>query len=1122
MSALLAETVHVARRFTRAVRVDADFSDPTALDGYVCAQSTVEALLLMARHRAATGHGAFTWTGPYGSGKSSLAVALAALAAGADPQAEKLLRYIRPNDRRELVRAFRPDATRWSIAPVVGRREDPAAVIEQTLVGVVRGRCGLSRSRGETLHAWAARIAADRSHAGLLLLVDEMGKFLEGAARGDGDVHLFQELAETAARSGGRLVVVGILHQAFDEYAHRLAREARDEWLKVQGRFLDIPINLAAEEQLDLIGRAIEAQKPVALPVTATVARGLTGSRFGDAATLEERLAACWPLHPLVAALLGPISRRRFGQNQRSLFGFLNSVEPAGFQAFLQTTEVRPDAIYPVARLWDYLHINLEPAILASPDGHRWSTALEALSRAETKGATEAHLALLKAVALIDLFKDRSGLQATPEILGSVLAGGEDAEALLADLARWSVVIYRSHAGTFAIYAGSDFDIEAAVEEARRAGVAVDYRRLAQRAAVQPILAKRHYEATGALRWFEVELTPLHEVEDRVRTYKPAPGAAGLFLLVISAHAEGRGEARKTLMRAADAAGERLVVCGWTRDSYMIREMAADLAALEHVRANRPELEGDAIARREVDARLSRLAADLEDRLSDAIDRVDWFLPHAAHAVIDARVAGPAGLSVLASRLADWRYPQAPRLPNELLNRTKPSSNAQAAVRALLHAMVERGAKRRLGIDNYPPEAGLHMSLLEATGLHRLADDGRTWAFAAPPPSDPANLHPLWAATDQRLATIPEGCSVGDLFTLWRAPPFGLRDGLLPVLLLAYLLSRASQSAVYLEGVFRPTVDTFLVDRLLQDPASVRLRRVELSDVHTDFISALADALSTPDALVAPTALEVARAVVGRVRQLPSWTQRTSKLSDRALVLRDRVKASDDPGRLVLEELPRTLETGLGDLAGVSLARRVLELLAELRDGYPRMLADLDRLLRHELRVRGDGDQGLAALQHRAKNVQGLAGNFRLDALATRLLGFTGSVEDIEGIASLAANKPPRDWVDRDVDAARVELAVLAQQFLKAEGFGRLKDRVDGRVAFAVYISDPRYPEPQSREIELTPEERRIAEALAGRMGALLESQGATYDIAIAALASLGLSLGQPAAPDIAPIAAIA
>lgn len=1113
MIPVLASQVRVARRFTRAIRVDSDLHDAAALDGYVCAQSAVEALLLMARHREGTGHGAFTWTGPYGSGKSSLAVALAALTAGDQPRAEKLLGSIRQADRDELTRAFRATNLRWTIAPVVGRREDPERVISAAIESATNGRRGLARGRGEPIHKWAARIAADPGHAGLLLLVDEMGKFLEGAARDDGDVHLFQEIAETAARSNGRLMMVGILHQAFDEYAHRLAREARDEWMKVQGRFLDIPINLAGEEQLELIGRAIEGPKPEPDAATAIVAQVLQGARFGESATLERRLAACWPLHPVVASLLGPISRRRFGQNQRSLFGFLNSVEPAGFQAFLQESACEGEANFPVARLWDYLHINLEPAILASPDGHRWSTALEAVERAEDKGATPQHLALLKAVALIDLFKDRSGLKATPELLATVLEDADVAEGLLEDLKRWSVIIYRSHLGAFAIYAGSDFDIEAAVDEARRSGVAVDYRRLAQRAALQPILAKRHYEATGALRWFEVELSPLHEVEERVRGYKPAPGAAGLFLLVISAQAETKAEAKKALGRAADLAGDRLVVCGWTRDSYMIREMASDLAALEHVRANRPELEGDAIARREVDARLARLAADLEDRLSDAIDRVDWYLPPPAKDAIDARVAGPAGLSVLASRLADWRYPMAPRLPNELLNRTRPSSNAQAAVRALLHGMVERAGQPRLGFEGYPPEAGLYMSLLEATGLHREAEDRSGFAFEAPGPSDPANLYPLWEASDRRVAQTLEGCSAADLYAMWRSPPFGLRDGLLPLLLMAYLLSRAGRSAIYLEGVFRPNLDTFLVDRLLQDPSAVSLRAVELSEVDVDFIAAMAATLTHGDP-VAPTPLDVARALVTQVRALPTWTLRTTRLSPAALRLRDRAKVSDDPNRLLLEDIPAAIEGQPGDLSGAALASRVGVLIGELEGAYSAMLGELRSVLLGELRVRGESEAALAALRRRAENVRNLTGNYRLDALATRLTQFTGRSDDMEGLGSLAANKPPRDWVDRDVDNARVELAALAQQFLKAELFARLKGREDGRVALGIYISDPRYPEPQAQEIELTASDRKTAEGLASRMGALLREQGATRDISLAALASLGLSLNRVEADE--------
>jgi acetylornithine deacetylase/succinyl-diaminopimelate desuccinylase-like protein len=66
-------------------------------------------------------------------------------------------------------------------------------------------------------------------------VLDEMGKFLEGATGEGTDIHLFQELAEAAGRCEGRMVILGILHQAFEQYASRLGREVQDEWANVQG-----------------------------------------------------------------------------------------------------------------------------------------------------------------------------------------------------------------------------------------------------------------------------------------------------------------------------------------------------------------------------------------------------------------------------------------------------------------------------------------------------------------------------------------------------------------------------------------------------------------------------------------------------------------------------------------------------------------------------------------------------------------------------------------------------------------------------------------------------------------------------------------------------------------------
>lgn len=1101
MSGTLSDIVTVSRRFTRSVRLDTDIGDPAALRGYICPQSAIDTLQAMARHREATGHSAFTWTGPYGSGKSSLAVALAALLQG-NPLSlgDPLDRQSSQREILELKAHFRPDDAAWIVCPVVGQRANAEVVIGEAL------KAKLSdlpvRQKDEPFAIWVGRIAAGLEGPGLAIIVDEMGKFLENSALENGDIHVFQELAEISSRSGGRLLVVGVLHQAFDEYAQRLSRDTRDEWLKIQGRYLDMPINLASDEQLELIGRAIECSAKFGIDdVALVIAASMRGGRAIETKTLAHKLANCWPLHPLTAALLGPISRRRFGQSQRSIFGFLTSAEPFGFQDYLATAQLGAPRFAP-QQLWDYLRANLESAILASPDGHRWSTAVEAIERCENRGGGEAHLAAIKSIALLDLFKDRSGLKPTQEIIRHVIGtvSEDEAQQIFADLIEWSVVIFRKHSGAFAIYAGSDFDIDKALDEARALGIGTDFKYLEEQPALRPVLAKRHYEATGALRWFEVGIAPLREAEERVRGYIPAPGSAGLFLILISADQETPPVARRIAKAAAAKVTEHLVLVGWARESYLLRELSTDLAALEHVRSQHPALAGDAVARREIDARLARLGADLDDHLRDAIDHVDWFGPSKNLPFRIEDSSGPKGLSALASQLADLRFPNTPKIHNELVNRTKPSSNAAGATRLLLYAMVERCGEERLGFQGYPPEAGLYHSLLAGPGLYGQNGNGE-YCFLPPAKGDSCCIYPMWGAADTTLQGAENGLTLNEIFALWRRPPFGVRDGLMPILGLAYILARASRTSIYLDGIFRPQLDKFLVDRLLQDPRSIQLRDVELTTQGLALVSQMANALSS-QVKIEPIILEVARAIVGRVRALPNWAQRTTSLSPAAIALRQLGLKSHDPNKLLFEDIPH-LFGEVPEQAASSVARA----LSELEGAYSLMLQDLAVTLFRELRYNEKLDVDRTKLRARCQTVSGLSGNLRLDALATHLISFTGDVSEIEGIASLAANKPPRDWVDRDIDAAKIELAALAQQFLQAEGFAHLKGRGDRRTSMAIYISDPNFPAPASPSVELSDEERQTAEALAREIEDYLKLSKASPTVAFGAIARLGFTI---------------
>jgi hypothetical protein len=1115
----LADKVRVNRRFQRSIRVDTDIDEPSALEGFVCPSSTTQALLSMARQIVETGQGAFTWTGPYGSGKSSLAVALAALL-GADARARARARAaIGPQAASELLSLLRATRKGWTTLPVVGSRTDAALAISAALDGPRRGRKRMSITGTEVIEKLKTA-AAETSGAGLIVIIDEMGKFLEHAAFGDADVYFFQQLAEAASRSNGRLIVIGILHQAFDDYAHRLAREVRDEWLKIQGRFADVPINVAGEEQIALIGHAIEADAPPSIrPIACGIAAAIQHNRPGTGPHLDQELVDCWPLHPVVACLLGPLSRRRFGQNQRSVFGFLNSAEPHGFQDFLRVTPADDDQTYPPAMLWDYLRANLEPSILASPDGHRWSLAVEAVERCEARGGDLDHLQLVKTIALIDLFKERSGLLPSEDVLAHALPELPQArlKSMLDQLVAWSIVIFKNFLGAYAVYAGSDFDIDAAVGQAHARMTGIDFARLRHLAMLQPILAKRHYHATGALRWFDIDIAPLIDGADRVRRYHPQNGATGLFLLLIATQTETPAKARKLWEQAASATGDVPVAVGWSRDGYTIRELAQELLALETVRAERAELNGDAVARREVNARIARAAADLEERVRQAFLSAEW------KAVSDRgqdgtltipQDAGLAGLNAVASSLADSRYPQSPRLHNELLNRIKPSSNAIAAQKALLKAMVDGLGRDRLGIVGYPSHGGLYSSLLEATGLYQVATDGLGGhRFTDPRSDDATKLGPLWQAADQFFQSSgAAGASLRNLFDLWQAPPYGLRNGLFPVFAIAYVLSRADTLAIYLDEAFQPRLSSLLTDRLTQDPGCIRVRWSTVTDFHRRILSGVAEAIAShsgsPNNHTVAEPLEIARGLVGVITSLKPWTLKTGRLSQTAVQVRNLAKLANDPNKFLLDDIPAVF--GDPEQSGATLAVDAMPIISAVRTGldelvgaYRSMLQELAATMLHELRIPDGTKQDITELHLRAETVRGLTGNYRLDAFATRLTGFTGTEEEIEGIASLAANKPPRDWVDRDIDQARIEIAALAQEFARAEGLAHVKGRGDTRRAISVIFGDPTRPSPVTSEFDIAVNQQSEVDRLVTAFAAVVAKTKPSRDIILAALVEL-------------------
>jgi hypothetical protein len=1107
---MLSETVNIGRRFQRSIKIDSDFNDLKALKGFICPKSSADVLQAVANHVSDTGHGSFTWTGPYGSGKSSLVVAMSALLGGDEELRSKATTAIGRKVADGILEALPPKSKGWQVLPVVGKRASAVDIIGRALEEAgVDGRPKTGKWTDDTVVAALIALAekSPRSHGGVVLFIDEMGKFLEAAAQDGADVYIFQLLAEAASRSNGRLIVIGILHQAFEDYANRLSREMRDEWSKIQGRFVDLAVNAAGEEQIELISRAIENGRGLTNPGTLSVAVADEIKRQRPAASqhLAETLEGCWPLHPVVACLLGPISRRRFGQNQRSIFGFLNSAEPHGFQDFIRHNDA--SVLYEPDRLWDYLRVNLEPSILASPDGHRWAMSAEAVERCEALGGSELYIRLLKTIALIDLFKERSGLMPTENLLSACVPGASKKKVkdALGQLKKWSLVIFRKFADAYAIYAGSDFDIDRAIEDALQRVREVDFAALQKLAGLQPILAKRHYHDTGALRWFDVEVAPLNSLIERAAAYAPKSGTIGVFLLAIPTEGESQEVAEKVCREAARESQDWDVVAGLSQRAWVIVDLAKELLALSEVQEEHPDLAGDTVAQREVQARRTALQGQLEEELRTAFDHATWYLKNHK-----AQKWDQAEINNAASDLAAKRFPLSPKINNELLNRIKPSSNAVAAQNALLRAMVGKEGEERLGIEGYPAEGGLFASILEATGLY--GKENGQWQFRAPSKKrDQNNLTPLWeAAADHLQQAKDRTVTVSELYELWGKPPFGLKEGLKPVLAVAFILTQRENVALYRESIFQARFKDIDVEILAKDAGEIQLRWMDLSDLSRRLLSSMAEVvrdLDTTNRLAYLAPIDVARGLIAIFDKLHPWTKRTMQLSSNAMRVRDLFKHANDPNKFLFDDIPSAFG-GRGALDKEenlqSIVKDVREGLEELIESYPSMLRRLHDLMLAELQVPNASPQALGELRSRAENIREIGGDFRLNAFIGRLSQFEGKEQDLEGIGSLAANKPPRDWTDPDLDRASVELADFSQKFIRAENFARVKGRVDKRSSMAVVVGLNGRPAPVHAEFEVSEGERKKVEDIIARLQSVIDVEDPkNRHLLLAALAEL-------------------
>lgn len=1098
----LSSVVEISRQFLRSIQIDDDFGREDALSGYVC-QGTAQSLLeSMAQQLLETKQRAFTWTGPYGGGKSSLALMLCSLVGPNQKLRDRAKKILALPSDSKIYKAFDAKGTGWTVLPVVGKRVS----VRDQLIATIEKRTGTVLSKKKNADVIAELVAlAESNKQGLLLIIDELGKFLENAAiDSTEDIYFFQQLAEAASRTNGNFVVVGILHQPFEAYASALGRQTRDDWAKIQGRYIDIPLVAATDEVIELIGQSITRAENIdvsdARQACAVIANNIKTRRPAAPKNLAESLLACWPLHPAITSLLGPISRRKFGQNERSIFGFLASREPLGFVEFLQTHQVSGDSMYRPSNYWDYLRANSEPAILASPDGHRWAQAVDSVERAEAKGQA-IHSDVAKTVALIEMFRSGAALAADEETIISCVNSSDKSavKRALVELVDWKILIERKHLNAYGVFAGSDFDIEGAISSTRNEISAFNGKLISELTDLNPVIAKRLYHETGTMRWFSKTIVPFCELPTFISDYKAAPGSVGTFVLCVPDTPVTDKQFLTSIQEISLENSESPIIFGVSKNGKRVTELSHELAAAERVFTTRTELEGDSVARRELTSRISSLRNALQDELTDAFRSATWL--RQGQKLNDEKNLTVSGI---ASTVAEKIYHSTPIINSELINRDELSSNIVKARRELMYRMLKDGGISKLGYEGYPADAGLYYTVLNTPGLHM--NRGRLgWGFGKPKDDGEtgSTYLELWYHTEEIFKNAEDKLGLDQVYALWLSAPYGLKKGVMPIIALAFFLANKAHIAIYFDNVFTPNINEVIIDELLNDPKLIKFKYVSAGENKSSLAKAIAEkvlAPHLPNAEVSSISpLDTARGLVSIVVNLPNWTKRTNSVSNPAQEVRGMLLKASDPNKVLFADLP----TILGSDSEGDLVEKLSSVISELQSAYPVKLREIQKIVLDSLQ---HGNGSIEDLRNRAKSVKGITGNFQLESFATRLEEFEDSDAAVESLISNAINKPSHSWVDRDLDAAIIQLGSLAMDFRKAEALAGLRGRNSARKVFNLVLSAGQGND-LSRTVEVSKTDQSKIDAAVAQILPILEKVDPR--LIFATLADIGIKVAE-------------
>jgi len=739
----------------------------------------------------------------------------------------------------------------------------------------------------------------------LFVVVDEFGKCLEHAAATNPEQELYflQKLAEYINSPLRNIILLSTLHQNFSTYAYKLNEAQRNEWTKVKGRFKEIVFAEPIEQLLELTANQLE-QKTFDIGDDAKknfrtiyrLAREYKIINFDIALSTTLKL---YPLDPISAVCLTH-AIQRYGQNERTLFSFINSTDRYSLHNF----RVKDNRNYNIADVYDYIVYNFYTYLSeVNADSMEWRAMRMTIDRIENssieQGWLDNCLSIVKTIGLLGLFckniKIDNNLLTT---YSKNALGIANVDEYIEKLKSLKIIRYATYKEQYILFEGTDIDIEDELYKAsnRIAKPNVTIDNIEPYLHQKAVMAQASYYKTGTPRYFEYRIsnTPISIV--------PQGDTDGYINLVFPL-----GEVLDDVIQISHSHHNAIIYAYFKNTDDIIKH-------LHEIKKLRYIIEYIAIDDRVAQTELRNLLQYEEKQLNAIVndnlfnsDNVVWIFN-----AKEVKINSQRELNKQLSSICDIVYSETPILRNELFNREKVNSVISQARVNLLDAILNNSEKEDLGfdVDSFPPEKTIYYSLLKETGMHK--ESGNSYVLSEPT----NNIQQLWKSCCDFIDNSKEKPrKISELINILKQPPFKLKQGVIDFWLPIFIYIKQQDFALYEDNKFVLSVNKEVFDLLQKRPQDFSLKSYDVSGVQQQFFHIYRLFFSKNDSIsiTKNSLIEIAKPFFRYYNSLNDYAKHTCKFdSPFTAKFRDILANASDPSKTFFEDLPRAF--GYSDL----------------------------------------------------------------------------------------------------------------------------------------------------------------------------------------------------------------